>query len=200
MFRRLNTDKTHPYKSKGVVEIINRKLNGLKTINTHDIKCIAEIHNLKDNPNIYYRSKFATTPQYSDAFVDWVLEKYNIDSRFFDKARLQFRQTRKDAIGSHKRSGMYYYFCTYTTVNVSSSFRKKYNIPDEMIDFRIICKANSMSEANYNASSIIGKKDIFKNDYTNITPSKDEIAKCKQLDFILQVEEHIYVNIKEAIN
>lgn len=80
-------DITHPYRQKEIVQLVNQQLNGRKTINPYDILCVRKIFKIDESkPNYYYKSKFAS-PQYSDAFVDWLVEQFNKDATFFDKAR-----------------------------------------------------------------------------------------------------------------
>lgn len=82
-----NPDVTHPNRQKEVVQLVNHQLSGRKTITSHDIQCVRKIYKIDGSkPNFYYKSKFAS-PQYSNAFVDWIVEQFNKDPAFFDKAK-----------------------------------------------------------------------------------------------------------------
>jgi len=82
-----NPDHTHPHRLKEVVRHVNQKLNNRKTINFYDILCVRKTFKIDESkPNFFYKSKFAS-PQYSNTFVDWVVEQFNKDPAFFDKAK-----------------------------------------------------------------------------------------------------------------
>jgi len=84
-------DSTHPHRQKEVEQLVNQRLNGRKTINSYDILCVRRVFKIDGNkPNYFYKSKFAS-PQYSDAFVDWLLEQFHKDSSFFDRARQEYK-------------------------------------------------------------------------------------------------------------
>jgi len=85
-YRRMNPDETHPHRRKDVVEFVNQRLSGGKKITSYDIQCVRKIYNIEDKPVFYYKSKLAS-PQYSNAFVNWLVEQYKKDPLFFDKAR-----------------------------------------------------------------------------------------------------------------
>ena len=87
VFRKINPDQTHPHRQKEIVQIVNQKLSGKKTITSYDVQAIRKIHKIdQSKPNFYYKSKFAS-PQYSDAFAEWIVEQYEKDPLFFDEAR-----------------------------------------------------------------------------------------------------------------
>ncbi len=86
-----NPDSTHPHRRKEVVQLVNQRLNGRKIITPHDILCVRKVFRIDETkPNYYYKSKFAS-PQYSDAFVDWLVEQFDKDSSFFDRARQEYK-------------------------------------------------------------------------------------------------------------
>jgi len=90
---RLETpDKTHPYRQKEVIEIVNEKLKGKKKINQYDILCVRRVHSINESkPNFYYKPKYGL-PQYSETFVNWLVKSYKKDPLFFDKAREEYRR------------------------------------------------------------------------------------------------------------
>ncbi len=89
---RLETpDRTHPYRQKEVIEIVNERLKGKKTINQYDILCVRRVHGINESkPDFYYKSKYGA-PQYSETFVKWLVESYKEDPSFFDRAREKYR-------------------------------------------------------------------------------------------------------------
>lgn len=88
---RLETpDKTHPYRQKEVIEKVNARLRD-KQINQYDILCVRRVYKVdKSKPDFYYKSKYGV-PQYSEKFVNWLIESFQNDPKFFDKAREKYR-------------------------------------------------------------------------------------------------------------
>ena len=93
---RLETpDTTHPYRQKEVIQLVNEKLGNRKTVNTYDIFCVRKVYGInKEKPQYCYESKYAS-PQYSEAFVNWLVKCFNDDLLFFDKAREKYKILRK---------------------------------------------------------------------------------------------------------
>jgi len=88
---RLETpDKTHPYRQKEVIEKVNALLRN-KQINKYDILCVRRVHRVDESrPDFYYKPKYGV-PQFSEGFVNWLVESFQKNSRFFDKARKKYR-------------------------------------------------------------------------------------------------------------
>ncbi len=82
-------DTTHPYRQKEVVKEVNVRLAGKKAINTHDILCIRRVFSIQKDIKHCYTQNFAS-PRYSQAFVDWVVSKYEEDNTFFESTKKQF--------------------------------------------------------------------------------------------------------------
>lgn len=86
-YPRMDPNFTHPYREKETIIAINQKLGGRKMINTHDFRCVRKIHKVDQvKPEFYYMPKYGS-PQYSNNFVDWIVNQYKKDSLFFNKAR-----------------------------------------------------------------------------------------------------------------
>ena len=84
-------DRTYPYIQKDVVHHVNERLSGKKHITAHDTLCVRRIHRINESkPQFYYKSKFSSA-QYSEEFVDWLVERYEEDHLFFEKTREQYR-------------------------------------------------------------------------------------------------------------
>lgn len=79
-------DSTHPYRQKEVIKAVNVLLGGSMAINTHDILCVRRAYSIQKNINFCYTQNYAT-PRYSQAFVGWIVEQYNADATFFQKAK-----------------------------------------------------------------------------------------------------------------
>jgi hypothetical protein len=90
-YRKIDPDKTHPYRQKEVVQFVNQKLNGRKKITSYDIQCVRKVHKIDTKHNFFYKSKFAS-PQYSETFVGWLIEQYEQDQLFYEKAREEYKK------------------------------------------------------------------------------------------------------------
>jgi hypothetical protein len=88
-----DSSKTHPHRQKEVLEEANRNMNGLVTINQHDIQCILKVHGIKKRTEFYYQGTVPGSPaQYSQAFVDWILKQHQKNSNFFSETRQKAKQ------------------------------------------------------------------------------------------------------------
>ncbi len=86
-YQKINPDQTHPHRRKEVIQLVNQRLGDRKRITSYDVDCVRKVHEIgHTKPNFYYKSKFAS-PQYSDAFVNWLVEQYEKDPLFFEKAK-----------------------------------------------------------------------------------------------------------------
>lgn len=91
VFGRLNPDETHPHRQKEVAKKVSERLAEKRVITPFEIQCVRKAHKIDESkPQYFHRSKF-TSPQYSDAFVDWIVREFDKDSDFFDKARAACR-------------------------------------------------------------------------------------------------------------
>lgn len=84
-FKAMRTDLLYPYRQKELVTRVNELLGGPK-ISGHDVYCVRKVYGVDDQPNFFYKPQFSS-PQYSDAFAEWMVEQYKADSLFFQKAR-----------------------------------------------------------------------------------------------------------------
>ena len=96
---RIDPDKTHPYRTTELVKEVNAILPENAKINPYHIQCIRKLHNIDANSSFYHLPKFGS-PQYSPAFVDWLIEQYREDPLFFEKAKQEIHR-RKQSKKSH---------------------------------------------------------------------------------------------------
>lgn len=82
-------DKTHPYRQKEVVQHVNEKLAGKRTINSHNVICIRRVYSVQKEINFCYTQNFAS-PRYSEQFVDWIVDQYDANANFFEETRVKF--------------------------------------------------------------------------------------------------------------
>ena len=83
-----NPDDIFKYRRRNLVDEINEKLNGVQ-ISVYDIQCIAYIYDIYKNEKFTYLPTYSS-PQYSVAFAEWVVEQYKKDGEFFSKARQEY--------------------------------------------------------------------------------------------------------------
>jgi hypothetical protein len=88
LYGRISADETHPYRQTELISEVNKKLPGKTTVKTHDMLSVRRAHSIdhETHPDFVYQPRFAA-PQYSDAFVDWIVGQYGRDKQFFRKAR-----------------------------------------------------------------------------------------------------------------
>ena len=84
-FKAVWTDLLYPYRQKELVARVNTLLAGPK-ITAHDVHCARKAHRVDTKPNFFYKPRFSS-PQYSEAFAQWMIEQYRADPDFFQKAR-----------------------------------------------------------------------------------------------------------------
>lgn len=88
-------DTFYPHRQKEIIQLTNDRLGKGKTVNAFDIQTVRKVHKIDETkPQFYYKSKYAA-PQYSDAFVGWLMGKYEEDNDFFEKARESYRALTK---------------------------------------------------------------------------------------------------------
>jgi hypothetical protein len=58
-----------------------------KAINAHDIFCIRRVYSVEKDIKFCYTQNYATS-KYSEAFVDWVVQKYEEDESFRQNSSL----------------------------------------------------------------------------------------------------------------
>jgi hypothetical protein len=83
-------DVTHPYRQKEVIAAVNARL-GAELVNAHTILCVRRVHDTDAREELFHKPRFGS-PQYSDAFIDWVVASYRGDPAFFEAAKAEYRR------------------------------------------------------------------------------------------------------------
>lgn len=86
-YKKLDYDVTHPYRQTEVIKLVNAALEGEAGINSHDIKCVKQIYEISGDDSLCHCPKFSLSPQYSQKFVDWLVDEFRADADFFIKVR-----------------------------------------------------------------------------------------------------------------
>jgi len=82
----LSPDETHPYRQKDVISLVNQRLPESSRINQFHIRVIRAVHRIDENGLFAYHPKYSSQ-QYSQAFVEWLVEQFTEVPEFFGKAR-----------------------------------------------------------------------------------------------------------------
>lgn len=85
-YRLVDVDRTHPFRQKELIEGVKKQLPPGMRFNQFDIQAIRRAHKIESRPELFHKLRFGS-PQYSPRFVEWIVEQYRKDPRFFEKAR-----------------------------------------------------------------------------------------------------------------
>lgn len=91
-YHNVDPNTTHPHRQKEMLAILNNNTgNGRRLVN-YDIQCIRQLYEIEKKPQYYYKPKYGT-PQYSDHFIQWLLEMYGENPDFFEDTREKCRKS-----------------------------------------------------------------------------------------------------------
>ncbi len=83
-------DVTHPYRQKEVIAAVNARIGG-ERVNSHTILCVRRVHGVDAQEELFHKPRFGS-PQYSDAFIEWLVASHDRDPSFFDDAKAEYRR------------------------------------------------------------------------------------------------------------
>jgi hypothetical protein len=88
LYRIEDPNSTHPFRGKDILDTL---MNQLKIdLNSFHLSCIRKEFKIdKDRPDFFYKSTFGA-PQFSKTFLEWCLNQYKKDKKFFEKVRLKY--------------------------------------------------------------------------------------------------------------
>jgi hypothetical protein len=94
LYGQVDPDQSHPYRQKEVIREVNARLDG-QAVNAFDVLSVRRVHAITEEtrPEFVHVPKFGS-PQYSDAFVDWLLAENERDPQFFARAKTKYLATR----------------------------------------------------------------------------------------------------------
>ena len=95
LYGQVDPDHSHPYRQKEVINEVNSRL-GDGTVNAFDVLSVRRVHQVSEEtrPEFVHVPKFGS-PQYSDAFVDWLVGEFGRDAQFFERAKAAYLATRR---------------------------------------------------------------------------------------------------------
>ena len=94
-YRKVDFDISHPKRQKNVIEEVNSQLPNADIINQHDIQCIKGFTTSNQTRLFCKSSKFVGFPQYTDAFIGWLISEYRKNKKFFHDCREKALQMKK---------------------------------------------------------------------------------------------------------
>ena len=97
-YRLVDPDVTHPWRQKELLLKINEKLPATRRINQHHLRAVRLLYQIDLNHEYFHKSKFSS-PQYSAALYEWMLDQFARDSAFFVKAADEFRRRQASGVG-----------------------------------------------------------------------------------------------------
>jgi hypothetical protein len=94
LYGQVDPDQSHPYRQKEVIREVNARL-GEGAVNAFDVLSVRRVHAISEEsrPEFVHVPKFGS-PQYSDAFVEWLVAERQRDPRFFEQAKISYLATR----------------------------------------------------------------------------------------------------------
>jgi hypothetical protein len=94
LYGQVDPDQSHPYRQKEVIREVNARL-GEGAVNAFDVLSVRRVHAISEEtrPEFVHVPKFGS-PQYSDAFVEWLVAERERDPRFFEQAKSSYLATR----------------------------------------------------------------------------------------------------------
>lgn len=95
VFGRISPDETHPYRQKELLREVNRRLPRDTETTTYDMQAVRSAHeiNAMTEPDFCHQPRYGSQ-QYSESFVDWIVEQHGRDDGFFTDARDRYYQQR----------------------------------------------------------------------------------------------------------
>ena len=87
----MDPNKTHPYRLKEVVSEVKRWLGGETHISVHDILGIRRLYQTDANRSFRYKPNTGSG-QYSDAFVQWIVNQFKADAKFLTQLRARHHE------------------------------------------------------------------------------------------------------------
>jgi hypothetical protein len=88
-YRLIDHDTTYPYRQTELVDVVNGMLPEGVEINTYDVLAVRRIHSIDDDARYCHTPKFGS-PQYSDNFAKWIVDRHKENKDFFKEVRQKF--------------------------------------------------------------------------------------------------------------
>ena len=92
--RPLNSEDVWPYRETELVRCVLRLIpNGIR-FNGHDVRSVRQVHGIdpRSHPEFVFKPHEMSSPQYSEAFAEWIAEQYRLNRGFLNDARKAYRE------------------------------------------------------------------------------------------------------------
>ena len=90
-FPAIDKDTIYSYRVTDLLAELNRLLTTRRQIVPFDIQCVRKAYDIDANEDVFHVGKFVGSPQYRQAFLDWLITQFNSDAEFFERVRLKQR-------------------------------------------------------------------------------------------------------------
>ncbi len=98
-------DRTHPYRLKDVVRIVNEQLRPMGPINAFDLLCVRRVFDVENHRKYFYKPRYSS-PHYTDAFIEWLITRCRQNRNFFEETRqrskLRERKSEENLLEDHR--------------------------------------------------------------------------------------------------
>ena len=96
LYGQVDPDQSHPYRQKEVIAEVNKRLDSARSVNAFDVLSVRRVHEISEEtrPEFVHVPKFGS-PQYSDVFVDWLVEQDARNPQFFVDAKARYIAARR---------------------------------------------------------------------------------------------------------
>lgn len=107
LYGKLDPDRTHPYRQTEVIREVSARLPADVSINAFVVLSVRRVHDIREatRPEFVHEPKFGS-PQYSDAFVEWLLEEHANDPAFFEEAKAVYNAKFRPRRRSRREAGI----------------------------------------------------------------------------------------------
>jgi len=85
-YKKIDPDVTHPYRQKELIKEVRKRLPRNVIFNSYDVTSLWYAHGIGNQPEFFHAPRFGST-QYSDVYIEWIVENYKKDKKFLEKAR-----------------------------------------------------------------------------------------------------------------
>mgnify|MGYP005856549659 CR=1 FL=1 len=86
----------YPHRQDDVIKAVNSRLKDSAQINTHDIQAIKIFESIgSDNsPQFMHKPHETSSPQYTEEFIDFIVEQFHQDEDYFQRCRRHWKQVK----------------------------------------------------------------------------------------------------------
>lgn len=82
---------SHPYLQKHLLNEFKMRKPG-SNVTSHQLLCVRRVFKIDLKEEFHWKNALQGSPQYSKAFLDWLISQYEKDSRFFELAVARYKR------------------------------------------------------------------------------------------------------------